>query len=905
MDDGLLQDFLVETTESIEKIDQDLLSLEKDPNNPPLIDSIFRLMHTIKGTCGFLELKRLASLAHAAETLLGKMRDGEKPITQEPISLILEAMDQVKFIIAVLEEDKVEPEGDDNPLIASLDAMSRGEIGGPPEPEAHSVSAAAQPVEPALLESLEESSDSEPEAVVVSAAPAPSLKTVAKAPAPEKPKPEAKSEPKKPSAEDSAEEKGGAAVDQTIRIRVDLVESLMNLVGELVLTRNQLLQLMRQEQDNLSVFATPLQHLSHVTSELQDGIVQARMQPVGNAWKKLPRIIRDLSVELGKKMDLILVGEETELDRQVIEMIRDPLIHMVRNAADHGVETPAERLAAGKPETGQIHLQARHEGGYIVMTLKDDGRGLNIDAIKKKVLEKGLCSPEKLADMEDEKIQQFIFAPGFSTAATLTSVSGRGVGMDVVCTNIERIGGVIQMASQQGQGSTFTIKIPLTLAIISAMIVGIGGQRMAIPQLGVSELVRITPQSDHKIEFLKGAPVLRLRNKLLPLVDLRSLLHLESDKPEGGSTTIFIVVARVGASHFGMIVDRVFDTEDIVVKPLAPILQNLGVFSGNTILGDGQVIMILDTNGVAQTLGDTLTGQDSGPTTPAVKKTIASNLEEQVSLLVFRAGTKTMKAIPLAMIARLEEIDLKTLEYTTDKPVLQYRGSLIPIVTISGDYHLAEEGIAPMLVFNTKKQSVGMIVDEIIDIVQAPMHLTLPSEGTGILGTLIINNQATDIVDAYHHMHKVVNTWQDSMPMSTKGGFSSAASKRSQRILFVDDSAFFRNLLTPMLETAGYAVLGFEAAADALRALKSDPDTVDLILSDIEMPEMNGFAFAKAVTEDPTLQNIPLIAFTAHVNSDMTIKARKSGFRECVAKFDREGLLSHIAHFLGHHSVAA
>ncbi|MFM7622262.1 MAG: chemotaxis protein CheW, partial [Alphaproteobacteria bacterium] len=400
-------------------------------------------------------------------------------------------------------------------------------------------------------------------------------------------------------------------------------------------------------------------------------------------------------------------------------------------------------------------------------------------------------------------------------------------------------------------------------------------------------------------------PVLRLRNKLLPLVDLRSLLKLESDTPEGSRTTTFIVVARVGASHFGMIVDRVFDTEDIVVKPLAPILQNLGVFSGNTILGDGQVIMILDTNGVAQTLGDTLTGQDTGPTTPAAKKTVAANLEEQVSLLVFRAGTKTMKAIPLAMIARLEEIDLKTLEYTTDKPVLQYRGSLIPIVTISGDYHLPEEGIAPMLVFNTKKQSVGMIVDEIIDIVQAPMHLTLPSEGTGILGTLIINNQATDIVDAYHHMHKVVNTWQDSMPMSAKGSFSPAASKRAQRILFVDDSAFFRNLLTPMLETAGYMVLGFEAAADALWALKSDVDTVDLILSDIEMPEMNGFAFAKAVTEDPALQNIPLIAFTAHVNSDMTMKARKAGFRECVAKFDREGLLSHIAHFLGHHSVAA
>jgi two-component system chemotaxis sensor kinase CheA len=887
MDDGLLQDFLVETTESIEKIDEDLLSLEKNPNNPPLIDSIFRLMHTIKGTCGFLELKRLAHLAHAAETLLDKMRNGEMPITQEPISLILEAMDQVKFIIAVLEDDKTEPEGDDKPLIASLDAMSRGELSG----------ADFTIATPQTTEIPQPVSEPEPEPELIVAAPPP-VKAVAKDPVKKVP-------PLKADAsEESADDKTASAVDQTIRIRVDLVESLMNLVGELVLTRNQLLQLMRQEQDNLSVFATPLQHLSHVTSELQDGIVQARMQPVGNAWKKLPRIVRDLSVDLGKKMDLILVGEETELDRQVIEMIRDPLIHMVRNAADHGIETPADRLAAGKPETGQIHLQARHEGGYIVMTLKDDGRGLNIEAIKKKVLEKGLCTPEKLADMDDEKIQQFIFAPGFSTAATLTSVSGRGVGMDVVCTNIERIGGVVQMASQQGQGSTFTIKIPLTLAIISAMIVGIGGQRMAIPQLGVSELVRITPQSEHKIEFLKGAPILRLRNKLLPLVDLRSLFHLETDKAVG-STTTFIVVARVGTNHFGMIVDRVFDTEEIVVKPLAPLLQNLSVFSGNTILGDGQVIMILDANGVAQTLGDMLSNQENASSISPIKKPTAANLEEQVSLLVFRAGNKKLKAIPLAMIARLEEIDLKTVEYTTDKPVLQYRGSLIPIVTIANDYNLPEEGLAPMLVFNTKKQNIGMIVDEIIDIVQAPMHLTLPSDGMGILGTLIINNQATDIVDAYHHMHKVVNTWQDSVSMPIKGSFSSPTSKKNQRILFVDDSAFFRNLLTPILETAGYTVVGFEAAADALRALKSDPDTVDLILSDIEMPEMNGFAFAKAVTEDPALQSIPLIAFTAHVNGDMTMKARKAGFRECVAKFDREGLLSHIAHFLGHHSVAA
>ena len=458
------------------------------------------------------------------------------------------------------------------------------------------------------------------------------------------------------------------------------------------------------------------------------------------------------------------------------------------------------------------------------------------------------------------------------------------------------------MNSVQGKGSTFTIKIPLTLAIISAMIVGVGNQHIAIPQLGVTELVRITPQSDHKIEYLKGSPVLRLRNKLLPLIDLPELLQLATDETQ--RKTLFIVVVRAGASLFGIIVDKVYDTEEIVVKPLSPLLQHINVFSGNTILGDGQVILILDTNGVAQNLGDNISNHEQQSTT-STKKSVAANLEEQVSLLVFKAGSKTLKAIPLAMIARLEEIELKNIEHTADKPVMQYRGSLIPIVTISDDYTINDDGVTPMLVFNTKKQNIGMIVDEIIDIVQAPIHTTLPSEGTGILGTLIINNQATDIVDAYYHMHKIMHNWNDNTIKPIQGSLSSKQTKRNNRILFVDDSAFFRNLLTPILETTGYSVLGFESALDALKALKNDPDGIDLILSDIEMPEMNGFEFAQAITDNPDLNSIPRIAFTAHVSGEMTMKAKKYGFHECVAKFDREGLLSQISHFLGIKSIAA
>ncbi len=450
--DDLLADFLTETNESLAELDVALVTLERTPNDEATLGFIFRLVHTIKGTCGFLGLPRLERVAHAGENILGKIRDKALTVSPDIISQVLAALDRIKMIVAHLAATGSEPAGDDSVLIATLNATAAGQTAAP----------AASP-EAAAPEEIEEPETPVPEPVA--AAPEPAIPQTAP-----------------------------AAAAQTIRVTVDVLEDLMTLVSELVLTRNQLLQLARTQENGH--FSVPLQRLSHITSDLQEGVMKTRMQPIGNAWNKLPRLVRDLSREMNKKIELTMLGAETELDRQVLELIKDPLTHMVRNSGDHGLETPAERKAAGKAETGRITLNAFHEGGHIIIEISDDGRGLAVDRIKAKALSNGLATEAELAGMSDDQIARFIFRAGLSTAAKVTAVSGRGVGMDVVKTNIEKIGGTIDLKNRPGHGTTFTIKIPLTLAIVSALIVEAGRERFAIPQLSVVELVRARREAD-------------------------------------------------------------------------------------------------------------------------------------------------------------------------------------------------------------------------------------------------------------------------------------------------------------------------------------------------------------------------------------------------------------------------
>ena len=905
--DDLLSEFLTETNESLAVLDQELVKLEQNPNDPGLLGNIFRIVHTIKGTCGFLGLPRLEAVAHASENVLGKFRDGEQKVTPHAVSLILASLDQIKSLLGQLERDEAEPAGDDSELIARLNALAAGE-GAPaaaapapvpaapkaevkrePEPE-------PKPAAPVLATPIVNEPPAAPAAAPApaAAAPAPAAEEAKAAPAPapkaakevrESKEPKDAKEAKEPRSEAAAEAKESAVAAQSIRVNVDLLENLMTMVSELVLTRNQLMQILRSHKD--SEFGAPLQRLSHVTTELQEGVMKTRMQPIGNAWAKLPRIVRDLSHELRKRIDLQMHGAETELDRQVLEMIKDPLTHMVRNSADHGVEMPSDRAAAGKPETGTITLNAYHEGGHIIIEIADDGRGLDIDKIKQKAIATGLASESDLAAMSEQQIQQFIFKAGFSTAAKVTSVSGRGVGMDVVRTNIEKIGGTVEMKSQRGKGSTFVIKIPLTLAIVSALIVECAGERFAIPQISVIELVRAAANSENTVEWLNNAPVLRLRDRLLPLVSLQELLRLGKRTEAPGET--FIVVTQVGTYTFGIIVDRVFDTEEIVVKPVAPILRDISMFSGNTILGDGSVIMILDPNGIAAGTGEITVSENAKRAAEAAGKTGIRN--DLTSLLLFRAGSGAPKAVPLALIARLEEIEAAQIEYSHDKPVVQYRGRLMPLVTIDPNYHMGKDGRQPILVFADKEHTMGLVVDEIVDIVEDQLKIEVAVDRPGVIGSAIIAGKATDLIDAGFYLTQAYNDWFGNR---SDGEFEG---QNGKRVLLVDDSPFFRNLLTPLLSVAGYEVTTVESADRALSLCEAGQD-FDVIISDIEMPGMDGFEFASTVKSTTRWQNTPLVALSSHATPRDLDRGRAAGFSDYVAKFDRDALLHTLSEAL-------
>src|SRR5581483_2660317 len=584
--------------------------------------------------------------------------------------------------------------------------------------------------------------------------------------------------------------------------------------------------------------------------------------------------------DLGKLIELEMQGADTELDRQVLDLIKDPLTHMVRNSADHGLETPSERRADGKPEKGTIRLSAYHQGGHIVIEIADDGRGLDGARIKAKAVAQGLVSETDVEKLSEAQIQKFIFAPGFSTATKVTNISGRGVGMDVVRSNIDQIGGTIDVKSVQGVGLTFTIKIPLTLAIVSALIVDVAGDRFAIPQLSVVELVRPRHNTDARIERIKDTAVLRLRDKLLPLASMKTLLGL--DQGRGLDTERgYIVVVQVGNLTFGVVVDSVFHTEEIVVKPMSSKLRHIAMFSGNTILGDGSVIMIIDPNGIAQALGTTVATHMAAEA--AVDASRAKSDEQSVSLLVFRAGSAQAKAVPLSLVTRLEEIDARKIELSNGRHMVQYRGQLMPLVRMSEQIRIKDEGSQPLLVFSDGGRSMALIVDEIIDIVEDCLDIEVSSDNPGVLGSAVIRGQATEVIDVGHFLPLAFEDW-----FRHKGH---AIKTATRRLLLVDDSPFFRDMLSPVLQAAGYEVVAAPGAREALELMKSE-GRFDLIVTDIEMPGMNGFDFTEAVHADAATADLPVIALSSMVSPEAVERGRQVGLHDYIAKFDRQGLIA-------------
>ncbi|WP_134500595.1 hybrid sensor histidine kinase/response regulator [Microvirga pakistanensis] len=879
--DDLLIEFLTETSEHLDIVDVEMVRFEQDPNNQAILGNIFRLVHTIKGTCGFLGLPRLESLAHAAETLMGRFRDG-MPVTPPAISLILATLDRIKQILSALERQGAEPSGSDQDLIGAL-----GEMAVNLSINEHSVAAVQAGTNGTLphqvlereLKPGEVSLDELEKAFREAPGPETTqLSSAQSAPQPPSLTRDALVEAKSGKAPEVGEREGASAKVQTIRVNVDTLEHLMTMVSELVLTRNQLLEIARRTAVDHG-YKVPLQRLSQVTAELQEGVMKTRMQPIGNAWQKLPRVVRDLSNELSKQIDLVMAGADTELDRQVLDVIKDPLTHMVRNSADHGIESPADRRAAGKPEKGTIRLSAFHEGGSITIEIADDGRGLNFDAIRKKAVERGIASEAEAERISDAQVAKFIFHPGFSTAAKVTSVSGRGVGMDVVKTNIELIGGVIDIRSEQGRGSTFIIKIPLTLAIVSALIVAAKNQRFAVPQGSVQELVRVGSGSDHMIERINGTAVLRLRERLLPIIPLAKVMGLSEDD---GASEGFVVVTQVGPQRFGIMVDEVFHTEEIVVKPMSSKLRHIPLFSGNTILGDGAVVLIVEPNGLARMIGS---GSGDGHlATEGARDEAGSDEDSATTMLVFRGSGPALKALPLSLVTRLEVIDAAEVEWTGGRPLLQYRGRLMPIVPCDEAMVVKSQGSQSLIVFSDGDLTLGLAVEEIVDIVEDRLTIELVADRPDLIGSAVIRGRTTEVVNLAHYLPLVAQAWVQA----------GTSERRGRSVLLVDNSAFFREMLGPVLKSSGYKVHMAPNTMEAQQVLVSRA-CIDILVIDLDLLERSSFDLIGQLRGTAAHATIPVIGLTLKHDPQQVALARKLRVSELVSRHDRRGLLAALA----------
>ncbi|KQU51657.1 ATPase [Bosea sp. Leaf344] len=861
--DELLQEFLSETGESIDTVDRELVRFEQEPNNREILNNIFRLVHTVKGTCGFIGLPRLEALTHAAESVMGQLREGAT-VNALCVTAILETIDRMKDILAELADKGEEPAGNDDNLIAelrALDEQAKQELATtrPPDTETQDAVAAylARHGGAAAADAIDLEFRAAPEARGLDG--------------------RLEAQPEAAPGEDGLPREIRASTGPaTLRVTVDTIEHLMTMVSELVLTRNQLLEISRQQED--AQLKAPLQRLSLITAELQEGVMKTRMQPIGNAWSKLPRIVRDLGAELGKRIELVMEGDDTEIDRQILDLIKDPLTHMVRNCADHAIELPEERKAAGKPPHGTIRLAAYHEGGSVTIAVSDDGRGLDIGRIRRKALQRGLAQEAEIERMSDAQIARFIFHPGFSTAETITAVSGRGVGMDVVKVNVDTIGGLIDIASTPGLGTTFTVKIPLTLAIVSALIVSAGAMRYAIPQIVVRELVRVKPGADHRIERINGAPVLRLRERLLPVISLASLMGAG----ETAMTDGFIVVTQIGERQFGILVDSVFHTEEIVVKPMSMKLRHIPIFSGNTVLGDGAVVLIIDPNGIARHVGAAVSegGRDEAQAAPV------SAVGETTTMLVFTTGQDGLKALPLSLVTRLEEVDAAEFQFSGGRTLLHYRGRLMPIVPV-GETQIRREGLQPLVIISEGELTMALAVDAIIDIVEETLDVEIQeTRDKSVIGSAVIRGRATDIVDLAHYLPQGDPDWLSARRNPEKPAAGA-------QILLMEPSDFLREMLTPVLKASGQPV---QLAADHETARRLvQQGGIAVLLLDLDRDGEASFALVSALRGGEGGRDLRIIGMTSLATPDLQMRALQARLDEVVAKFDRRALLNELS----------
>ncbi|MFZ1010981.1 MAG: chemotaxis protein CheW [Candidatus Sulfotelmatobacter sp.] len=787
----IVQDFLVESNENLDRLDRDLVGLEKNPHDKAALAGVFRTIHTIKGTCGFLGFNKLEKVAHVGENLLTLLRDGVLTLNPEITTALLGMVDAVRQMLKEIQTTGQDGANDYPELRETLTRLltpgvAEASPSSPPSlaPAAPRVSAheplpaptlsAETPEQPSAPVQRKNESKCNPAHDKIAGDPVDGGSArpedidlasqdqgkvdIKRSGEPLMSKGVTKQD-EGTAAQQTLEAKPRDAAAETIRVGVSVLDKLMTLVGELVLARNQLLQI-SNTVDDTSLQAVS-QRMNLIATELQEQVMKTRMQPIGNIWGQFPRTVRDVALGCGKEVAIEMEGKETELDKTIIEAIKDPLTHLVRNSVDHGIELPEARVQAGKHRAGRLILRAFHEGGQVNIEITDDGAGLKPDRIRQKALDRGIITAEQASRMSEREVFNLIFLPGFSTAEKVTNVSGRGVGMDVVKTNVEKIGGTVDVQSTPGAGTTVRVKIPLTLAIIPALVVTCGGDRYAIPQVSLLELVRIKAEDVAKsVELVHGAPVYRLRGRLLPLVYLSRELKLASDAQPAAEqdNAVNIVVLQADGRQFGLVVDHINDTEEIVVKPLRKQLKTVKTFAGSSIMGDGKVALILDVLGLAQRASVITETRDRALAAKTIEA--ADTVAEKQTFLLFAGPGDSRMAIPLSTLARLEEFPVAQVEMSGSQWVTQYRGKIMPLVRLNvvleeRRNRLRALQVPPtvdspplqVLVLNHEGRSFGLVVEQILDIIEDRADVRSAATRPLVLYSVVIGERVTELLD--------------------------------------------------------------------------------------------------------------------------------------------------------------
>jgi two-component system chemotaxis sensor kinase CheA len=782
-DQELIQDFLIESNQHLADFEQQLVALEQNPGDEQMMGALFRAIHTIKGTCGFLGFEKLEKVAHHTENLLGMVRDGQLAINGDIVSVVLKGVDAIRRELNSIEKESKETTVPDDALLAELGAACRGEAPKRSAPEP----APEPPPPPCPVAAIE----SPPPAVEL---PAP--------PAVHEPEPAKK-----------------AVADTTIRLHVELLDQMMSLASELVLVRNQALQ--EGQKSGPQDANSTLRRLDLVTSKLQETVLKSRLQPVSTVLTKAPRLIRDCARDLGKQIELVMEGTNTETDRSILEAIRDPLTHILRNACDHGFETPEERKAAGKSPKGTLRVRAFHEAGKVVIEISDDGRGMDAGRLRAKAVEKGLLTLQQVSAMSDAEACEIIFLPGFSTAKTVTKISGRGVGMDVVRRNLETVNGSVQVRSKPGAGTTLRMVIPLTLSIAPALVVEVGGQNFLVPQNQLEEVVRLDLEERRRVQQLHGCWMFGNEEGLLASCDLAEFLGLPS-----ANASRSLLVVRGEGGVYGLIVDRVLDRREIVVKALPDELKGLHTFAGATVLGDGRPALILDVHGLGRAAGLYQRQEAARQAAVASQEKVVAN---EQTFLTFGAGTYEHLAVPIGVVARVELVERKAIQRSGRRWVVNEKGRLMPVGVLA--QILSEKEAAtcldldpvPMIVVQERGRSAGILVDRIERALHGVIQSRIAAAQEGIQFSIVINDEVADLVDVPTVLGHIDETW-----VKQRSGKRSAA----KTALVVDPSGHGRGLVRHYLEIAGHRVIEAPNAAAVARIIETAP--IDIVVTSLE-----------------------------------------------------------------------